>query len=316
MINKEVIIVGGGPAGSACAWRLKQHGVDVLVLDRSGFPRPKPCAGWVTPQVFRSLQIDPEDYPLGLTKYTSFKISLRGCKFPLPTLQYAIRRIEFDDWLLTRSQAEFTQHRVVNIQPHKDGFLIDDQFFARYLIGAGGTHCPVRRHLFDAPQQTGKSRLIIAREEEFQYPVTDDRCYLWFFKDGLPGYAWYLPKAGGYLNVGIGGSAAGLKARGETLTEHWDKLLSHLRDSRLAVDHDFDPQGYSYHLRGKQLQTRRGNALLVGDSLGLSTRDMGEGIGAAIQSGLLAADAIIEGKDYSIRSIPGFSFPSLLRLRP
>jgi len=316
MINREVIIVGGGPAGAACAGRLKQQGVDVLILDTVDFPRPKPCAGWVTPQVFRALNIDPEDYPLGLTKYTSFKISLRGIKFPLKTLQYAIRRIEFDDWLLARSQAEFTQHRVVDIQPFKDGYLIDDQFFAKYLIGAGGTHCPVRRHLFDPQQPTGKLSLIIAREEEFRYSVADDRCHLWFFKDGLPGYAWYLPKAGGYLNVGIGGSAAGLKARGETLNEHWEKLLIHLQNSGLVVDHDFNPRGYSYYLRGKPLQNRRGNALLVGDALGLATRDMGEGIGAAIQSGLLAADAIVEGKDYAINSIPRFSFPSLLRLRP
>lgn len=315
MIRREVIIVGGGPAGAACAWRLQQQGVDVLILDRVDFPRPKPCAGWVTPLVFHSLKINPKEYPLGLTKFTSFNISLRGIKFPLPTLQYAIRRVEFDDWLLARSQAEFTKHRVVDIQPYKNGYLIDNQFFAKYLIGAGGTHCPVRRHLFDPQHLTEKSSLIIAREEEFRYPVADDRCYLWFFKDGLPGYAWYLPKTGGYLNVGIGGSAAGLKNRGETLHEHWGKLLIHLRDSGLVADHEFKPQGYSYYLRGKPLQIRHGHALLVGDALGLATKDMGEGIGAAIQSGILAADAIVEGKDYSIKSIPRFSFPSLLRLR-
>lgn len=315
MIKKEVIIVGGGPAGAACAWRLNKHDVNLLVLDQSDFPRQKTCAGWITPQVFKSLEIEPGDYPLGLTKYTSFKISLRGIKFTLPTLQYAIRRIEFDDWLLNRSQAEFMQHRVINIQPSKEGYLIDEKFFAKHLIGAGGTHCPVRRHLFDPQQRTGKSSLIIAREEEFQYPIADDRCYLWFFKDGLPGYAWYLPKIGGYLNVGIGGNAAGLKARGETLNQHWNKLIVHLRDSGLVTDHDFDPKGYSYVLRGHGVQKQCGNALLVGDALGLATRDMGEGIGAAIQSGLLAADAILEGKDYSINGIPRFSFPSLLRFR-
>jgi flavin-dependent dehydrogenase len=41
------------------------------------------------------------------------------------------------------------------------------------------------------------------------YPFSDERCHLWFFEDGLPGYAWYVPKADGYLNVGIGGSAHG-----------------------------------------------------------------------------------------------------------
>ncbi len=52
MQNCEVLIVGGGPAGSSCAARLIQAGVDVLVIDRKTFPRDKTCAGWVTPQVF------------------------------------------------------------------------------------------------------------------------------------------------------------------------------------------------------------------------------------------------------------------------
>ncbi len=49
MIERDVIIVGGGPAGSSCAWRLARHGVKPLVLDRASFPRLKLCAGWITP---------------------------------------------------------------------------------------------------------------------------------------------------------------------------------------------------------------------------------------------------------------------------
>ena len=41
----ETLIVGGGPAGSTCAWELKKHGRDVLVLDKACFPRLKLCAG-------------------------------------------------------------------------------------------------------------------------------------------------------------------------------------------------------------------------------------------------------------------------------
>ncbi len=52
MIQKDVLIVGGGPAGSACAQRLIRHGLDVLILDKAEFPRQKPCAGWVTPALF------------------------------------------------------------------------------------------------------------------------------------------------------------------------------------------------------------------------------------------------------------------------
>jgi menaquinone-9 beta-reductase len=45
----DALIVGGGPAGSTCAWQLRQAGLDVVVIDKTRFPRDKVCAGWITP---------------------------------------------------------------------------------------------------------------------------------------------------------------------------------------------------------------------------------------------------------------------------
>ena len=47
----DVLIVGGGPAGSSCAWKLGQSGLNVVILDKARFPRHKVCAGWITPPV-------------------------------------------------------------------------------------------------------------------------------------------------------------------------------------------------------------------------------------------------------------------------
>ena len=70
-------------------------------------------------------------------------------------------------------------------------------------------------------------------EEEFLYPVSDPRCHLWFFENELPGYAWYVPKSGGYVNVGIGGKALALKSRKDTIRRHWELVTSQLEDQGL-----------------------------------------------------------------------------------
>ena len=57
-----MLVVGGGPAGSSCAFALRRAGVSVAVLDKAHFPRDKVCAGWITPPVLHALEIEPEDY--------------------------------------------------------------------------------------------------------------------------------------------------------------------------------------------------------------------------------------------------------------
>jgi flavin-dependent dehydrogenase len=315
MIKTEVLIIGGGPAGAACARRLKQNHVNIIVLDKANFPRFKPCAGWITPRVLQWLEMDVDSYPFGLTEFTSFDISINGFKFKLPTHQYSIRRFEFDNWLLQLAEPEFHLHEVHEIREEDGEYVVDGEYSAHYLVGAGGTHCPVYRTFFSQASPKGQGALVVAQEEEFQYAVKNDRCKLWFFENKLPGYAWYVPKKDGYVNVGVGGFAGQLKRHEDTLKNHWNLLVAQLEKAGLIHDHIYKPAGHSYFLRQNLLEIRIGNAFLVGDALGLATLDMGEGIGPAIRSGQLAAEAILTGAHYSVASIPRYSFPSLLGLR-
>jgi flavin-dependent dehydrogenase len=73
--------------------------------------------------------------------------------------------------------------------------------------------------------------------------------------------------------------------------------------------------GHSYYLRGKNTNLQRDNAFIVGDAVGLATVDMGEGIGPAVLSGIRVAECILHGGEYSVASIPKYSFPSLLGFR-
>jgi len=305
MRDVEVIVVGGGPAGSAAAARLKAAGADVLVLDKERFPRHKLCAGWITPQVVSDLQLDIRAYPHSFLSFRRLHWHWRGLSLPVPCVQHSIRRFEFDAWLLERSGAEFVQHSVRDVRADGETYSIDGTFRCRYLIGAAGTSCPVRRSLFSRGLPRDRALQTATLELEFPYDWRDPDCHLWFFEHGLPGYSWYVPKASGWLNVGLGGMAARLKQRGESIRDHWRHFACKLeRQFRIRVPSE--PAGYSYYVRGPQ-EVRIGNAFLIGDSAGLATRDLCEGIGPAIRSGQRAAHAIVSGSTYALDGVTGAS---------
>jgi menaquinone-9 beta-reductase len=312
MRSCEVLIVGGGPAGSTAAWQLKRAGADVLVLDRERFPRLKLCAGWITPEVVRDLAIDLSAYPHRLLTFPRLRVHLGRLHVPIACVQHSIRRFEFDAWLLERSGAPVEQHNVRHITADSDGFCVDGAFRCRYLIGAGGTRCPVYRELFRALNPRSSELQIVTLEHEIQYDWQDSDCHLWFFDHGLPGYSWYVPKEHGWLNVGVGGMAARMKRGGQDIRQHWAHLAAML-DRTLAPGAHYDPGGYSYYLRGRADVVRHGNAFLTGDAAGLATRDLGEGIGPAIRSGLRAAQAILAGKPYRLDDVTGLSISSIGR---
>ena len=309
-MTTDVIIIGGGPAGSTCAWTLRRLGIKCLVLDRAVFPRPKLCAGWITPRVVRLLEMD--DYPHGLTTFTTFHLYFRGRRIPLRTRQYAVRRGEFDHWLLKRADVPVRTHLVQKVRKMKEGWSIDEQFSCRFIVGAGGTHCPVYYTLFKHINPRAGEHQIAAMEDEFRYDYTDPDCRLWFWENGLPGYSWYVPKADGFLNVGVGGVISRIKARNSNIARHWDHLTHKLSDLGLVQGHDLERGGHNYFLRHNTKRIWTDSACVIGDAAGLATRDLGEGIGPAVQSGMLAAHAIANGKSASYASIPRYSLPRMI----
>jgi flavin-dependent dehydrogenase len=308
----EVLIIGGGPAGSTAAWQLRRAGRDVLLLDRERFPRLKLCAGWITPEVVQDLGMDVRAYPHSLLTYPRLRMHFGRLQLPVPCVQHSIRRLEFDAWLLERSGVEVLEHNVRQIVPDGEGYLIDDAFRCRYLIGAGGTRCPVYRTLFRELNPRASELQLVTLEHEIRYDWQERDCHLWFFGHGLPGYSWYVPKERGWLNVGVGGVAARMKNSGHDIRAHWDYLRQAL-EGGFAPGAHYDPSGYSYFLRGNVEVVRRDNAFITGDAAGLATRDLGEGIGPAIRSGLRAAQAITHAVPYQLGDVSGTSLTSIVR---
>ena len=208
----DVVIVGGGPAGSACAWRLRQAGLDVVVVDKAMFPRDKVCAGWITPQVLDDLQIDSDDYRDGRTfqAITDFRIGVIGEDHVVDTsygrpVSFGIRRCEFDDYLLRRSGARLLLDTAISIIRRAGAqWIVNNAVNARMLVGAGGHFCPVSRMLNGG---SDRGPVVAAREVELPIDqcaceVAAERPELYFCPD-LAGYGWCFRK-GDYVNVGLG----------------------------------------------------------------------------------------------------------------
>ncbi len=254
MREVETIIVGGGPGGSSCAWELRRAGRECLVLERKTMPRLKLCAGWVTPKVLSDLAIDPADYPHGMVKLETLKVFFgRGRRRArtVPAVQYSIRRVEFDAWLLRRSGVEVVQHTVRDVATDGDGYVIDGAFRCRFLVGAGGTNCPVKKALFEPD----RGELIVTQEVEFETPVRNPACVLWFPYAESWGYAWYVPKTNA-VNVGFGGRRSRLEKwdRGRL----WDDFVGLLRKEGCLSEAPPEPKGYSYYVGRRRKRAKRG----------------------------------------------------------
>jgi flavin-dependent dehydrogenase len=312
MIDSKIIIVGGGPAGSACAWKLKQAGEDCLILDRKAFPRSKICAGWITPRVLDALEVKKQAYPFLLKEIDRIQFHLFGIPISVQTRQYAIRRVEFDQWMVKRANVPVRTHTVKKIVQENGWYVIDNQFRSRYLVGAGGTHCPVFATCFGKDEKKPLNAMIAAVEKEYRCDYPDNRCHIWFFDRKLPGYSWYLPKGNGWLNIGIGGKFLKMKKQGTTIMDHWRYFTQKLLRLSLINHIPEHPQGHTYYLRHRMKRYQKDNAFVVGDAAGLSTLDMGEGIHAAIASGILAAKAIVERDEFRADALLKFSLPGIV----
>ncbi len=258
----DVLIVGAGPAGSSCAWKLRDSGMSVVILDRQIFPRDKVCGGWITPPVVEELEIDLQEYSRGhvLQNIHGFRTSRIGGRevetdYGRP-ISYGIRRCEFDDFLLKRCGARIYEGvALTRLEQSGDRSIVNGQFKARLVIGAGGHFCPVARlRGANARHEVG----VAAQEIEFEMSETQrDQCSIraeipeLYFCPDMKGYGWCVRKKN-FLNIGLG------------------RLDPHALPNHLV---DF--------------------GTFLKEATGLAYSQSGEGIRPAIESGLLAAKAIL-----------------------
>ncbi len=306
MPTYDAVIIGGGPAGSTCAAHLNAAGRNVLLIDQRQFPRDKTCAGWITPQIVETLNLNVDEYSQhGVCQpITSFRTGMIGGE-PVETnygdvVSYGIRRCEFDHYLLKRSGVPVQLGQPVkSLAWHAPAWEIDGEIRTPLLVGAGGHFCPVARKIGSKSERT--STVVAAQEIEFE--MTDDdvrQCAVLphqpelYFCTDLAGYGWCFRKRN-FLNIGLG------RTNSEQVSHHVEDFAEFLRNSgRYRGMYPGKFHGHAYRLYERQVpQLFDDGVLLIGDAAGLASPQSGEGIRPAAESAVLAAEAIVAARgDY------------------
>ena len=299
----DVLVLGGGPAGSSCAWGLRDSRLEVVVVDRAEFPRDKVCAGWITPQILTALGIELDDYQKErvLQPIRGLSVARQGDVSTLvdcgEAVSFGIRRCEFDHYLLERTNARLELGQpALDLRREAGRWVLNGRLAARVLVGAGGHFCPVARELGARPGGSERPSML-AREVEFEMTPEQQRACavrpelpaLVVSRD-LRGYGWVLRK-GNWLNVGLG------RKDGRDLPRRAEEFLNWLAATGrvpAGVPRGLHGQAYLRNTASKRPLAAEG-VLLVGDAAGLAYGRSGEGIRPAVESGLLAARAIAAG---------------------
>lgn len=291
---KEVIIVGGGPAGSYLAYRLARKGIDVLLLEKSSFPRSKACAGGITEKVIQELDIDLR--PVIEDDITRF-VFTSNLADPVEAttvepVVYTVQRERFDSYLASKAASAGAEiiagAPVRRILPGTGAFSVQSgerTFHGKILAGADGARSIVARAFGLANQAsyavTLDQRLSLSPEEAVRHQGTIQADY------GLlqRGYAWVFPKRD-HLSLGAGvmmGPAVEIRPALQKLA----RALGYGNANPLSR-----ARGWVLPFNPFPKRLHSGPALLLGDAAGLVDPFTGEGICHALKSARLAAEVI------------------------
>lgn len=303
----DVIIAGAGPAGTTAAHILVSHGLNVCMVDKQHFPRPKLCAGLLT---WKSIQLlkrifgysESQLIDQGIVTNTcrDYRIYLgpkvlvrRRLDFPL----HFVNRMHYDNlWLQEALKAGchvITGHKVSQVNPIEGMVFFEDgsSLRADTIIGADGVWSKVRQSISSLTPHHKRWLHQLAATIESVHPSSNlpkKEAYAAIHFGYLPwGYAWSFPGKGHQV-LGIGGLH---RKSTHSIRQHYDNFLKALDVDQVAPRQSY-PLPYGNTLR----QPAHGRVLLVGDACGLADPLLGEGIYYAHRSGELAAHAIIHKK--------------------
>ncbi len=310
MIEAHVAVVGAGPAGAAAAHSLATAGIEVVLIDKSEFPRDKFCGDGLTTLALRQLEamgFDPAAVPSWTPVDAAHIRSPAGRVHVLPLpddglFSAVARRQELDQALVQHAVAAGAKPQlgtaVTDVAVDGDGIelsLTGITVRARHCIAADGMWSPMRKFLgLEIDGYRGEWHAFRQYFTNVAAPAADD-LWVWFEPDILPGYAWSFPVGDGVANVGFGILRGG-SIRTQEMKTLWPDLLARPA-IREVLGPDAEPEAphrawpIPARIDGVPLTGPR--TLFVGDAAAACDPLTGEGIGQALLTGRQAAEAII-----------------------
>ncbi len=316
----DVLIVGGGPSGAACALKLSKSGLKVALIEKAIFPRDKTCGDALSTDVINQLpMLSPQlaDAFSGIAE----KVPSYGVKIFSPDMNYIdipfiykgkksngyiCKRFHFDNFLFQfvkeNTDVEvFEGYTVEEVKQDEHGVTVKtdkDVFKSKMIVGADGAHSVVLRNLSDLKvEKEHYSAGLRVYYENVTAFHEDNFIELYFFNELLPGYLWVFPLANNQANVGLGMLSSEVAKTKINLKE----TLNHLIKTHPALKKRFKNakaletiKGYGLPLGSKQRDISGERYLLSGDAASMIDPFSGEGIGNAIRCGRVAADHILK----------------------
>lgn len=307
----DVIIIGAGPAGTACALALRHQGWRVALVDKATFPRDKICGDAIPGQALKALKkLSPVFYeeiyqlPHKSAMCDSRLVSPNGAEvtvqWKLPTFNSP--RLHFDQQLLALVKKHSDTHLIENcavndIQIDKQGAVIvtDNQgaIAGKLVIGCDGAHSVVARKLTNRTVDKAYHCAAVRAYYSHLSGLGERTTAFYFLKDYLAGYCWIFPVGGGVYNVGFGMLSEKVSAQKVDLKQVMQDLFQYhpqLAPQFVNAQQLSPVTGFGLPLGGRTLPIAGERFMLAGDAASLIDPLQGHGIDTAVQSGILAAE--------------------------
>jgi len=341
----DVLIVGGGPSGSSCAYWLAEAGWDVVLVEKKVFPREKTCGDGLTPRAVRQIaDMGLEGALAGAHRYSGLRahgfgqvLNLPWPEHPsFPSYGYVVTRHDLDALVNERAAkaGAIVFQGTEALEPILDdaagrplgaglpscvGAVVKDkatgecrELRARYVVVADGANSRFGRALGtsrDRSQPMGMALRGYYTSPGHDQPFIESHLDI---RDGegnvVPGYGWIFPVGDGRVNVGVGLLSTDRRWKGVntgTLMEHFVSWAP--AEWELSPETCLGPPTGGKLPMGLSVGPRLGvTTLVVGDAAGSINPFNGEGISYGYETGRLAAASLGE-------ALSGDGFAALLR---